>query len=205
MSVVSLARAAGVTGLLSKRRLWMVSTSLVLAAMSMMSTSFCLDDLRDDVAELGEAAIAQLAAVRFRRAAGSADGQGHVGVLGVGEDEVLAAVRIGVDAGQLEIERFLNHDLFSGLTAKSPRTSRQERRQRIRSMPLADFSVFSVRPWRLGGFILLARLRAGSFAHCRPGRRCPSGPASWRDRLAPCRCAPRPDRSSRAAPAPIAA
>ena len=46
MSVVSLARAAGVTGLLSKRRLWIVSTSLVLADMSMMSTSFCFDDLR---------------------------------------------------------------------------------------------------------------------------------------------------------------
>ena len=41
MSVVSLARAAGVTGLLSKRRLWIVSTSLVLADISMMSTSPC--------------------------------------------------------------------------------------------------------------------------------------------------------------------
>ena len=40
MSVVSLARAAGVTGLLSKMRFWMVSTSLVLADISMMSTSF---------------------------------------------------------------------------------------------------------------------------------------------------------------------
>ena len=109
MSVVSLARAAGVTGLLSNRRFWMVSTSLVLADMSMMSTSFCLDDLRDDVAELGQAAVAQLAAVRLGRAAGGADGQGHVGVLGVGEDEVLAAVRVGVDAGQFEVERFLHH------------------------------------------------------------------------------------------------
>ena len=33
----------------------------------------------------------------------------HVGVLGVGEDEVLAAVRIGVDAGQFFVERFLDH------------------------------------------------------------------------------------------------
>ena len=40
MSVVSLARAAGVTGLLSKMRFWMVSASLVLADMSMISTSF---------------------------------------------------------------------------------------------------------------------------------------------------------------------
>ena len=109
MSVVSLARAAGVTGLLSKMRFWMVSTSLVLADMSMMSTSPCSTICVDDVAELGEGAIAQLAAVRFRRAAGRADGQGHVGVLGVGEDEVLAAVRIGVDAGQLHVERFCRH------------------------------------------------------------------------------------------------
>jgi hypothetical protein len=40
MSVVSFARAAGVTGLPSKIRSWIVSTSLVLADMSMMSTSF---------------------------------------------------------------------------------------------------------------------------------------------------------------------
>jgi len=38
MSVVSLARTAAVTGLPSKIRLWSVSTSVVLAAMSMMST-----------------------------------------------------------------------------------------------------------------------------------------------------------------------
>ncbi len=69
----------------------------------------CFDDLRDDVAELGQGAIAQLAAVGLRRTAGGADGQGHVGVLGVGEDEVLAAVRVGVDAGQLEVERFLHY------------------------------------------------------------------------------------------------
>ena len=74
-----------------------------------------LDDLRDDVAELGQSAIAQFAAVRFRRAAGRADGQGHVGVLGVGEDEVLAAVRIGVDAGEFDVERFLYHRLSSNL------------------------------------------------------------------------------------------
>ena len=109
MSVVSLARAAGVTGLSSKRRFWMVSTSLVLADISMMSTSFCFDDLRDDVAELGEAAVADFAGVRFRRLARGADGQRHVGVLGVGEDEVLAAARVGVDAGQLQVERFLDH------------------------------------------------------------------------------------------------
>ncbi len=41
MSVVSLARQAGVTGLWSNSRRWMVSTSLVEADRSMMSTSFC--------------------------------------------------------------------------------------------------------------------------------------------------------------------
>ena len=46
----------------------------------------------------------------FRRPAGRADGQGHVGVLGVGEDEILAAVRVGVNASQFCVERFLHHD-----------------------------------------------------------------------------------------------
>ena len=63
-----------------------------------------LDDLLDDVAEFGQAAVTQLAAVRLGRLAGRADRQSHVRVLGVGEDEVLAAVRIGVDAGQFLIE-----------------------------------------------------------------------------------------------------
>ena len=39
MSVVSLARTAGVTGESSNSRSWIVRTSLVLARMSMMSTS----------------------------------------------------------------------------------------------------------------------------------------------------------------------
>ena len=41
MSVVSLTRAAGVIGLFSKMRFWIVNTSLVLADMSMMSTRPC--------------------------------------------------------------------------------------------------------------------------------------------------------------------
>ena len=100
MSVVSLARAAGVTGLLSKRRFWMVSTSLVLADMSMMSTRPCSTICSMMSRNSGRRAIAHLAAVRFGRPARRADGQGHVGVLGVGEDEILAAVRVGVNAGQ---------------------------------------------------------------------------------------------------------
>src|SRR5207302_526988 len=67
------------------------------------------DDLLDDVAELGQAAVAQFAGMGFRRAAGGADAQGHVGVLGVREDEVLAADGIGVDAPQFLIEGFFGH------------------------------------------------------------------------------------------------
>jgi len=47
--------------------------------------------------------------MRLGRTAGSADGQGHVSVLGVGEDEVLAAVGIGVDASESLVEGFLGH------------------------------------------------------------------------------------------------
>jgi hypothetical protein len=65
-------------------------------------------------AELAERAVAQLAAVGLGRAARGADGQRHVGVLGVGEDEVLAAVRVGVDAPQLDVEGLLNHGLPLG-------------------------------------------------------------------------------------------
>ncbi len=41
--------------------------------------------------------------MHLRRLAGSAKAQRHVGVLGVGDDE-LAAVRIGVDRGELAVE-----------------------------------------------------------------------------------------------------
>ena len=34
--------------------------------------------------------------------------QRHVGVLGVGEDELLAAARVGVDAGEFLVEGFLH-------------------------------------------------------------------------------------------------
>ena len=106
MSVVSLARAAGVTGLLSKRRLWMVSTSLVLADISMMSTQALLDDLLDDVAELGQAAIAQLAAVGLGRSAGAPMARAMSASLASARMKSLQPCGIGVDAGQLGVERF---------------------------------------------------------------------------------------------------
>jgi len=70
---------------------------------------FLLDDLHDDVTKLAEAAIAQLAAMGLGRTSRRADGEGHVGVLGVGEDEVLAAVRVGVNALQFLVERFFHY------------------------------------------------------------------------------------------------
>ena len=44
----------------------------------------------------------------FRGFAGRTDGEGHVRILGVGKNEVLAAGRIGVDAFQLLIESFFH-------------------------------------------------------------------------------------------------
>ena len=43
--------------------------------------------------------------VKFGVFAGGSDAEGHVGIFGVGEDEVFAAGRIGVNARQLLIER----------------------------------------------------------------------------------------------------
>ena len=68
------------------------------------------DDARDDVAELCEAAIANFAGMRFRRLPRSADGQRHIGVLGVGEDEILAAARVRVDTPELRVKRFFHHN-----------------------------------------------------------------------------------------------
>src|SRR5262249_13557040 len=58
------------------------------------------------------------------RPAGGADGQGHVGVLGVGEDEVLGAVRVGVDAGQFPVQGFLGHGLPQRRPKRAPKVHR---------------------------------------------------------------------------------
>jgi hypothetical protein len=54
---------------------------------------------------------ADLAGMHLGRLAGCAQAQRHVGVLGVGDDE-LAAIRVSVDRGELTVERLLH-----GLTA----------------------------------------------------------------------------------------
>src|SRR5262249_27922128 len=51
----------------------------------------------------------QFAAVGLWRTARCADSEGHVRVLGVGEDEVLVAVRVGVNPGQFAIKYFFYH------------------------------------------------------------------------------------------------
>ncbi len=134
-------------------RLWMVSTSLVLADMSMMSTSACSTICSMMSRNSARLRIAHLAAVRFGRAARRADGQGHVGVLGVGEDEVLAAVRIGVNARQLLIERFRGHSFDFYLFCQAVRgIARLWRQPRVVSVGLL----------RLQCELLLARWSRGA-------------------------------------------
>ena len=63
--------------------------------------------LADLVAVFGQGAEADLASgVGLGRQAGCADAEGHVGVLGVGEDEVAAALGVGVDGGEFLVEGF---------------------------------------------------------------------------------------------------
>ena len=76
-------------------------------------------DLADVLAILGQRAHANFAGVHLGRAARGADAECHVGVLGVGQDEVLAAGRIGVNGGQLAIERFLHGSGLERLTCWS--------------------------------------------------------------------------------------
>src|SRR5262249_48253435 len=50
--------------------------------------------------------------VRLRRPPWRSDGEGHVRVLGIGEDEVLRAVRIGVNTDQVLVERLIHTSLM---------------------------------------------------------------------------------------------
>ena len=65
------------------------------------------DDLADQVAVLVEGAEAGFSRVLLGALAGGRKAEGHVGVLGVREDEV-AAGGIGEDAGEFLVERFLH-------------------------------------------------------------------------------------------------
>src|SRR5262249_37091820 len=58
------------------------------------------------LAILSQSAEPHLAGMILRRLARCADAKGHVGVLGIGEDEFLATRWIGVDCGELSVERF---------------------------------------------------------------------------------------------------
>ena len=70
------------------------------------ASALALDEIREKAAlsKLGQRAVSQLAGMRLRRFPRRADGQRHVGVLGIGKDEILAPLRVGVDALQLEVE-----------------------------------------------------------------------------------------------------
>ena len=99
MSVVSLARTAGVTWLLSKSRSWIVSTSLRAGAHEHDVDQSLGDDLAHQLPILVQRAEAGLAGVVLGTAARRGQAEGHVGVLGVGQDEV-AARGIGQDPGE---------------------------------------------------------------------------------------------------------
>ncbi|MFO1093556.1 MAG: hypothetical protein U0992_09625 [Planctomycetaceae bacterium] len=86
---------------------------MVLADMSMMSTDATADDLADLVAELGERAEAGFAVVAFGGEARRADAERHVGVLGIGDDELAASIRIGMDGGELAVEGFHRRQFLS--------------------------------------------------------------------------------------------
>ncbi len=65
------------------------------------------NDLADQPAVFVEGAEAGLVGVMFGALAGCRKPEGHVGILGVGEDEI-AAGAIGEDAGEFLVERFLH-------------------------------------------------------------------------------------------------
>ena len=69
-------------------------------------------DLAHHLAELVERAEAGLAGVMLGTAAGRRKPEGHVRVLGVGQDEV-AASGVGKDTGELLVQRFL-HTILGG-------------------------------------------------------------------------------------------
>ena len=79
-------------------------------------------DLADLFAIFGQRAHPHFAGVHFGRAARRADAERHVGILGVGQDELLRARRIGVNGGQFSIERFFHHEIFLTQTRPYCRT-----------------------------------------------------------------------------------
>ena len=103
MSVASLARTAGVTGLASNNRWSIVSTSLVLALHEHDVHESLPDVLADQLAVLVQGAEAAFLGMVLRTAARSGDAVRHVGVFRIGEDEVRAG-RIGENPGELLVQ-----------------------------------------------------------------------------------------------------
>ena len=63
------------------------------------------------IAIIGKRAKPQFAIVPLGRLARRTDPERHVGILGVGENELAATGGVGVNGGKFAIERFL-HDVF---------------------------------------------------------------------------------------------
>ena len=107
MSVVSLARTAGVTGESSNSRSRNVERIVRAGRHEHDVDQARAGDQPHLLAVFLERLEADLARVHLGRRARCAEPERHVGVLGVGDDE-FAAARVGVDRGQLAVERLLH-------------------------------------------------------------------------------------------------
>ena len=103
MSVVSLARMAGLTPVP-----WntpsSTSASMLEAEASRMSTMSCLTMSAHSLEEFRAGAQSRRRAVGGADRADGVQARAHVGVLGVGDDEIAAAVLAGADAGELFVQ-----------------------------------------------------------------------------------------------------
>ncbi len=68
------------------------------------------DHLADALVELGQAAELALLRVVLRRLARRGDTEGHVRILGIRDDELATARRVGPDLGQLDVQRLGDHE-----------------------------------------------------------------------------------------------
>ena len=77
-------------------------------------------DLANLLAILGQRAEPALAGMHLGRLARHADAKRHIGILGIGQNEVGGARRIGMDGRQLAIERFLHDGYLPWSRASTP-------------------------------------------------------------------------------------
>ncbi len=118
MSLVSLARAAGVTWLFSNSPSCTLSRSVRAGRHEHNVDVPLVDDLANLLAIFGQGAEANFAGVHLGRLPGGANAERHVRVFGVGNDEVWRAGGIGMNGGQLLIERFLHGKFLKRFRAR---------------------------------------------------------------------------------------